>query len=473
MITQEEYNVTKQNSRILYAKINLLNFNFQIVDELSGVILPSSTYTIESTSDIRRTCNISLVPTDSSFDISYGSKIWIDKYVQIYVGIKDNNTNDIVYTKLGTYIINNPSQVYSADNNTITIKGLDLMAKMTGLRNGNLEGLSVNIPQNSNVRTSIISTLALAGFTNYIVEECPYSVPNDINIDVGGTVYDILKKLVEIDSSYEMYFDVDGIFHYDLIPNGYNEQVMVDDDIWNNTLIEYSIDHDFENVKNVIEIYGKTWDITNYGDATIYSQTSSDIYCSLTISTLSTLYDNAIIGFTTPSTQMNGNIYFYINSTDYSTSYQLKNEDGSTPTLSTNTYYVMKYIQDGGYLLFMSELTPYAIAKDNNINSPFYVNGTSGEIRIVLNGGDYDNIYMSSLAQERANYELYLRCRIQDSLSMTCLPIYWLDVNWVIDITLPNKQGNENVERYITKSINTTLSTDGTQSISLMKYYAI
>jgi hypothetical protein len=107
-ISQNEYNVSKQPYRTLYTKINLLNFKFQIVDELSGVVLPGSTFNIDSTSDIRRSCNLSLIPKDSSFDVAYGNKIWLDKYVQIYIGIKDVHTDEIIYTNMGIYIIDNP-----------------------------------------------------------------------------------------------------------------------------------------------------------------------------------------------------------------------------------------------------------------------------------------------------------------------------------------------------------------------------
>ena len=91
----------------------------------------------------------------------------------------------------------------------------------------------------------------------------------------------------------------------------------------------------------------------------------------------------------------------------------------------------------------------------------------------MLSGGDYDNIYTSELAQERADWELYTRCKIQDSVTLTCVPIYWLDVNWLVEITLPNKQGTEVTEQYLIKSINTTLDISGTQSITMMKYYPL
>lgn len=89
----------------------------------------------------------------------------------------------------------------------------------------------------------------------------------------------------------------------------------------------------------------------------------------------------------------------------------------------------------------------------------------------MLSGGEYDNIQTTELAEQRARYELYLRCRLQDQVTIKTVPIYWLDVNWLISITLPNKQGSESTELYIIKKITTTLGKDGTQSITMMKYY--
>lgn len=383
MPTQNEYNVAKQNGRIIHSKIYLLNFKLQKVDEISGLVLDGSSFSIDATSDIRRTCSISIVPINSSFGIEYGGKIWIDKYVQIYIGIEDNkNNNEIVYTNMGIYLVNNPNRVYSAENNTLNISGLDLMAKLTGFRNGNLEGIEYQIPINSGIKGAIQSSLELAGINRYnVVEPMPTpTTPNAISIAIGGTVYDILKQLVDINANYQMYFDVMGVFYFNLIPSGRNEPIMVRDDIWKQNLIEYSMDISFENVKNTIEVFGKT--------------------------------------------------------------------------------------QDDG-------VTPYGFAQDTNPQSPFYVDGTAGVIRIVLSGGEYDNISTNDLAQQRAKYELYLRCKLQDQIQLKCVPIYWLDVNWVVEITLPNKQGKKEKNLYITKKINTTLGVNGTQDITLMRYYPL
>lgn len=408
-VNQQEYNVAKQQGRIIHTKVNILNFNFQTVGEISGVVLDGSSFNIDATSDIRRTCNISLIPTSSSFNVEQGSLIWLDKYVQIFIGIEDDQNNgEIVYTNLGIYLINNPEQNYDATNNTIIINGVDLMAKMTGMRNGYVEGIEHRISANTGIKQSMTSIIKdIAGFPLYSIDQPSPTIltPYDLSFGLGATVYNMISQLRDINSNYQTYFDVDGIFWFNPIPmgkinesqTGTNEQIMVDDDIWQKVLISYKRNYDFESVKNVIEVFGKTQD------------------------------------------------------------------DGQTP---------------------------YGIAVDNNPNSPFYA-GTynssthkySKEIRIVLSGGEYDNIFpirnssgqitnLNSLAQQRANYELYTRCRLQDSLELVCVPVYWLDVNWVIAITLPNEQTQqEQKEYYIIKKIDTTLGVSGTQNITLMKYY--
>ena len=58
-----------------------------------------------------------------------------------------------------------------------------------------------------------------------------------------------------------MFFDVDGVFHWQKIPSGENEAVVLDFDQLRQTLvISDSVDVDFENVKNNIIVYGRLLD---------------------------------------------------------------------------------------------------------------------------------------------------------------------------------------------------------------------
>lgn len=464
MPTQLEYNVTKQPIRKLFTKIHLLNYNFQIVAELKGVVTNTPSFSINSESDIRRTCDISLVPIDSSFDIQSGGKIWLDKYIQIYIGIEDVHTKEIVYTNMGIYLIDNPTKVYSSSDNVLSFQCVDLMAKLTGMRNGYLEGMDYIIPAGSNVREVFIQTLKLAGFTKYLIDECPFDVPNEIKISSGGTVYDILSQLNSIADDYQIYFDVDGVFHYNKIPTTADNNIIVaNDDLWQSVLINYDIDVDFQSVKNVIEVYGATHNVSYFGETTL-----SLLNLNLKIEGLTNYYDNLLIGFTTPDFISLAPIQTRIKLNELSI-LNLLDENGNIPELKPNTYYVMYYkTSPEPYFLFLSELTAKSIVEDDNPDSPFYVNGTVGKLRIVLQGGDYENLYSDLQCQSCAEYELYKRCKLYDSATLTCVPVYWLDVNNVIEVTLPNKNGTETKAQYLVKSI----SISDTQTIELMKVYS-
>ena len=461
-MTQEEYNVSLQPTRVLHTKIIVKNYDFSDFGNLEGVVVGFPSFTIDSESNIRRTCSISLVPTSQTFEIKSGSAIWLDKYIQVYVGIEDIVTKEPIYTNMGIYLIDNPERVYSATDNTLSFKLVDLMSKLTGMRNGYLEGMSYIIPAGSNVRNAMIATLEEFGFDKdkCDIDECPYEVPQDINISSGGTAYDILSQLLNIADNYEMYFDVDGVFHYHKIPmKAEDGKIVAYHNFWNNVLIDYNVSTDFESVKNVVEVYGQTHTIANYSDATIVDNGRA---FGLIMEQIKSYTDGLLVGFTTPNdTKLNTLYGLVINQLG---SRPIVDDKGNFPTYQPNTYYVCKYVANGDYFRFLGHITPYAIAQENNVASPFYVGGSIGKIRIVLQGDNYDNLYTDLQCQDCAEYELYKRCLIQNSITITCVPIYWLDVNDLIEVTLPNKYGQDETMICLVKSINTS----DTQTISLM-----
>ena len=112
-ITSLQYKTTKQTIRNKYIKINLLNFNYLIMDSLEGNVIDGE-IDINANSDIRRTCNVSFILTDSSFNVQAGGKVWLDKLFQIYIGIEDINSNEIIWNNMGIFLINKPSYKYDA-----------------------------------------------------------------------------------------------------------------------------------------------------------------------------------------------------------------------------------------------------------------------------------------------------------------------------------------------------------------------
>lgn len=456
--------------RQLRAKINILNFQMQTVNEISGNVTDGN-ITEDANSDIRRTCNITMVVTNGQFNVQPGGQIWLDKYFQIYIGLDNLYTGETQWFNKGIYLIDQPSYTFDPVTSTLTFQGYDLMCKMTGLRNGYLEGIPTVIPQGSNIRESMIATVTqLGGFTKYAIQENPQTVPYDIQIDPGGTVYDILVALRDILPSWQIYFDEDGVFHYNPIPSGQNEPVMFYDDTWNEVVLSESINTDFSAVKNVVEVWGKTLSPAHYADATVSGNTYQ-----LNIADVSSYRKNMLYGFTAPSIIENPQVQ--INSLG---ALPIVNEDGTNAVIpEADIYYVVKYQEIAGEtesdpvtknFLFMGYQQPYAVAEDDNPESPFYVDGTVGKIRIVLQGGDYDNIYTNDLAMQRAEYELWTRTRLEDNVTLSCVPVYSLQTNTVVSKTLTNQTSPT---LFIIKTISTNLSYQGTQTVQMITYYPL
>ena len=75
-VNKDRYAYMRRSERNIRARINLLNFEFQTVDEISGDVVGGSV-TIDANSDIRRTCTLQLVAVGSKYNIRPGSRIWL------------------------------------------------------------------------------------------------------------------------------------------------------------------------------------------------------------------------------------------------------------------------------------------------------------------------------------------------------------------------------------------------------------
>ena len=260
--TQTDYDLVQMKVRNTRIKVDVLNFNFQTVNSLEGYVTDGS-ISVDATSDIRRTCNLTLAIERSDKMISPGGELWLDKFIRIYEGIDNPRDNgNTVWWNMGIFLINNPNTVYNVNTRTVSFEGLDLMAKLTGRRNGQLPAVATVVYAGSKIADVVKQTITqLGGFEKYIIEDVGYTIPYDIKKDMGSTIYDLLVEIRDLYSDWEMFFDVDGVFHWQQIPDGENEPVVVDFDQLNQPLvISDSIDVDFENVKNNIIVYGRLLD---------------------------------------------------------------------------------------------------------------------------------------------------------------------------------------------------------------------
>lgn len=472
-ITQSQYDTAKQTIRNLHIKLNILNFNFNVLDSIEGNCLDGSIQ-VDANSDIRRTCNLSFVVTDNSLKVQSGGQIWLDKFIQIYVGVDDIKTGEIAWNNMGIYLINQPTYQYDAETHTMSFEGLDLMAKMTGARNGyigELAGEDITlIKTGQNVKQVIIGILKENNFNRYIVEECRLDngviqpVPYDMEFGQGSTWYDVLSELRNILPQYQIYFDVNGVFHYEMIPSDVADPIIIDIDLWQENVISEEVAVDFQNVKNAIEVYGVTHDTQFFSDSTTSTVSGANI--KLTVDQEFVQEEFSIVAFVLPS-NASGNLTVNVNNNGAKA---LKNPNGTRVTsLAKNTYWVISYQSDNTWQ-FLGHLQAQDYWEDNNPESPFYVEGSVGRILLPLYGGEYENIQSDDLALQRAKYEIYKRCRLNDILRLTTVPIYWADVNWKVNyIPLDETEAKQ----YIVQSVYTNLGENGEQTWELSRFYPL
>ena len=464
-ITSGQFATALQNIQSRYIKIELLNYQFQTVDSLEG-ICTSGSISIDANADIRRTGSITLVIKNGTFQVESGSQVWLDKYVRIWVGIASLRTGEIEYVNCGLFIIDAPTYKYDDSTNTLTLSLLDLMAKLTGMRNGYLPGVPVVLSAGENIRQAIIDTLALGGFTKYVVEEAPIpgTIPNDLEFSQGATVYDLLAGLRDIYPGYEIFFDVNGVFYYKPIPSGREEPVLVDDTTWQNVVVSEQVVVDFQNVKNVIEVYGRTHDPAHFSTKTTVSSTGA---INLTIADVNAYTDGMIYGFTLTNNPGYTTPTLQINSL---ATYPILMSDGTTPAKivaeSGEIYFCVEF--KGTYWNWLGHLQAYGYAEDDNPQSPFYVNSTVGKIRLPLFDGEYANCISDDLAQQRASFELFLHTNMNNSVTLSCVPVYWMDVNILTEYTT---QVNQQTNQYLIKSITFGLGPSDSMTVNMIKYY--
>lgn len=487
VISEAQYRTVKQPVQNRYIRLEILDDKFNTIWSIEGATLTGS-ININAQSDIRRSASLEVVAVDPRLDTKPGNAIWMDRYIRLWVGIEDlrpqTPADSIVWNNCGVFIIDAPNYHYDPSTNTLNISLMDMMCKLTGVRNGYLSGTGVVYKAGESIKKAIEDTLTqFTSITNYSIADPPYpgEIPNDLEFGQGATVYDVLNALAEIYPDYEIFFDVNGVFVYQKIPTGVNEEVLIKDDIWDFAVLSEEINTSFQDVKNSIEVFGRTHNPQYYDNAPIVTYTStttnvnSNASIKLVIPDVVTYSVGQIYGFTLTVEQGKPitNPKLGINELGY---YEVKTDSGVDLIVSDNgeeTYYVVEYVEDGSnkYFRWLGHLQAYGFAEDTNPDSPFNVsdppNGI-GRIHLPLFDGDYSNCITDELAQQRAEYELWLHTNMNNRVQLNIIPIYWLDVNILVNYTVKRTQETHD---YLIKSIQLGLGPTDQGSLEMIQFY--
>lgn len=459
IITQNDLDIVNQNTKELFAKIELLNKEYKVIYSLEGNLI-SDSFSISTESNVRRTYSIDLVVDDTSLLIGQDKKIWMDKYIRPYVGIKSLRTKEIVWYSKGIYTMLDSSYSFEATSRKLSLSCSDLMSELNGDRNGTIVG-KTTIGEGENVREVIIAILNEAGVNKYIISNMDnLTIPYELEFDVNETYYGMLNTIVELFSYFEMFFDVDGTFVIQQIPHQDTDNLMLDSSFLSPLVVSENLDTSFKEVYNKIKVWGQSLEAdftanectytNNVYNATIKSITSLDNFTKYAIPIPETNKDGS---------QLNINNLGAFNITDDA------GNNISASSLNTG-YNIFKYRKANGNFYWLGQYQVYAESEETNVESAFHKDKI-GEVVKVCSGDEYDKIYSDSLAKDRADYELYHACRLQETISLNLIDIPWLDVNWLIEYK--SYMTNE-TKKYVIKQIDGSTSS-GTMDINLVSFY--
>lgn len=255
-MTKDQSDVVKQQVRNLYSKLEILDANLVVIREMTGVF-KSGSYSIFAKVGERRTCDIEMQITKDIVP-SPTSPIWINKRFRVYVGIFSFVLNEIIWFPIGTFAITDPSQdIAITAENTFYIQGVDFTSYLDGTLGGNLENKVI-----INSGDYVFNTLqnVFDNFTNFStnIQTTEAKVPYKIEKDPDDTVWDIVEELLELYLHYEGFFDVYGTFVYQPMSDLVTDSVVWDFSAPENNLIESaSIDYNWDDVRNRITVNGK------------------------------------------------------------------------------------------------------------------------------------------------------------------------------------------------------------------------
>lgn len=530
-VSQDDIYLLYNKHKNPYVRLELLEKNssgsFTVLDVIEGNLV-SGDYSEDAESEVRRTLSFNLIITDRSYTVGEFNRIWIDKYVRVYVGQKESRSKTIYWYTKGVYIFNDAQTTFSASDNSITISCSDLVSTLDGTHNGQIDAVTVKIPKGSIIREAMIQTITqLGGITSYRVDDIgEYTclegivedylkrrelypdwnqVPYDLEFSTGATVWEIVCELRDLYPGFEAYFDEEGTFICQRIPNCDADDIVLSNETLSRLVVSENSSVDLSTVRNVTRIYGASIETDRYSES---CTTENNVY-KVSFDTF-TLADNIIVGVKVNSTNVdnmklqityNGGSTEAIDIVERNVNIVVRDSAGQiivdtnvpndseveiTTTVSyepcaagkfeSGKVYCFKYSkclntgedESHMYWVYQGQYQVEALYKNEDEGTAFCVQKI-GERLQVLSGGEFDDITTDSLAMENASYQTWQKSRLNETITLECIDIPFLEVNTKVEYKPMN---SDSVEYYIIKRIQESFM-QGTMTIEMMKFYRL
>lgn len=482
--TQNDYDLLKQAVQEIHVKVELCDKALKVLDSLEGIIL-NDNFNQTNGAQQRRSYQCDFHVSNATFLVGHDKKIWMDKRLKVYYGVRSLRTKEICWYLIGTFVYVDVNYSYTSVDHTVSITCADLMAEYDGTLNGQLEGYgSANsseyatqgllIPAGEDIRSSVIALIKGAGIVHYLVEDINREIPYDLEFNTGITYAEVWKQISELYDSWEFFFDTDGTFIWRKIPTGLEEPVILTNSVLNEIFVDEKISSSFTGIYNVTEVWGKVLELEHgdrYAENTSYSnnvyRVDFDEYSSWDdIGSMTKFAFKPGAGhMDSPKFSVNG--YPPIPICD---------GDGLPLTagiLSADNVYVFRYRRvhvDGSgiksELYLLGQFQCYGKYIENSDHCPFSVKNLGYEIR---NSIDYEGLSDDAACYNQAEYLTYKTTAMLDTVTLTTLVIPWLEVNSKIEYRPVSSDADGELNQYIVKDVSWSTG-NGTMTMTLYKF---
>lgn len=449
--------------------------------------------TIDRESDVRRVISLSMHLNDPQYFISNFKEVWLNRLIRISIGLWDWSLEENKWFTLGSFLVTKSDYTYDAESQLLQLSIADLMASITEER-GSMIGSEVKIEAEENMHNALEAFVAQFfpfTFTN-ITSFNGETVPYDLEFERGIFPYEVAKKIVDLYPTYEHFYTPDGVYTVQEIPTSIDTPAVLTADDMDALVISDSGSLEPKQIKNITEVWGNEID-EDYADYTAQSCTTVNNVYELFIDEDWEVYEE-------------GQTYAFTTSSDSISGQQIKIQDGQPVTiivedslgyqrpvnageLLNDVQYVVKYTNFTFELIGPSIIhamaalfneTPedselLAMKHKYNCNdirvmvdrdNQFSVEHIGEQVQVFA-GGDYDSIYTTQLAVERAYYENWKSARALDTIKLKMIYVPWLDVNQKVEYrNLATREANT----YITQNISVDLETF-TMDVTMTKFY--
>lgn len=93
-----------------------------------------------------------------------------------------------------------------------------------------------------------------------------HMIPYDLEFDNTATLWEILTKIRDLYSGYEMFFDKDGMFIFQLIPICHHDSPVLDHTQFKGLVISENTDYDLTTVRNATYVYGMSIETDRFAE---------------------------------------------------------------------------------------------------------------------------------------------------------------------------------------------------------------